>query len=217
MAKPRSILRVMRPAALALLLMAAVAPRPGFAQTAAKPDAVAPVEEFSRQLDALKKSFVELNKRIEESAKTIDRATDPQASRKEIEELRELVGTLLGAVADNGDVAQLGAKALEHARAKQKSLAAETRFSPEQRAFLLRQWDRIARETEAATSELDNARGRFAKVLRTLQTQDDYVAELMEIRQGDEALRVVRDLARQIHEASDMLNNFINTITPPGT
>ena len=25
----------------------------------------------------------------------------------------------------------------------------------------------------------------------------------------------MRDLAKQIHEASDMLNNFINTITPP--
>jgi DNA repair exonuclease SbcCD ATPase subunit len=201
--------------ALAVFLMIAIAPRPGFAQVAQKPDAIAPVEEFSRQLDELKKSFVELNKRIEESAKSIDRATDPQASRKEIAELRELVGSLLGAVADNGDVAQLGAKALEHARAKQKSLAGDTRFTAEQRAFLLRQWDRIARETEAATTELDNARGRFAKVLRTLQTNDDYVAELMEIRQGEEALKVVRDLAKQIHEASDMLNNFINTITPP--
>src|SRR5262249_470581 len=205
------------PAALVALLVMAVAPTPGFAQTAQKPDAVAPVEEFSRQLDELKKSFVELNKRIDESAKTIDRATDPQASRRKIEQLRELVGSLLGAVADNSDVAQLGAKALEHARAKQKSLASETRFTAEQRAFLVRQWDRIAGETEAATTELDNARGRFAKVLRTLQTQDDYVAELMEIRQGEEALKVVRDLARQIHEASDMLNNFINTITPPGT
>jgi DNA repair exonuclease SbcCD ATPase subunit len=221
MSKPRSTPRAwaMRwwPAALVVLLVLAVPPRPGFAQASQKPDAIAPVEDFSRQLDELKKSFVELNKRIEESAKAIDRATDPQASRKEIEELRELVGSLLGAVADNGDVAQLGAKALEHARSKQKSLANETRFTAEQRAFLLRQWDRIARETEAATSELDSARGRFAKVLRTLQTNDDYVAELMEIRQGEEALKVVRDLAKQIHEASDMLNNFINTITPPGT
>jgi DNA repair exonuclease SbcCD ATPase subunit len=203
------------PAALVVLLIIAMPPRPGFAQSSAKSDALTPVEEFSRQLDELKKSFVDLNKRIEESAKTIDRATDPQASRKEIAELRELVGSLLGAVADNGDVAQLGAKALDHARAKQKSLAVDTRYSAEQRAFLLRQWDRIARETEAATAELDNARGRFAKVLRTLQTNDDYVGELMEIRQGEEALKVVRDLAKQIHEASDMLNNFINTITPP--
>ncbi len=219
MSKPRSPMRAWAvrwwPAALALLLVVAVPPRPGLAQESQKPDAVAPVEEFSRQLDELKKSFVELNERIEESAKAIDRETDPQASRKEIEELRALVGSLLGAVADNGDVAQLGAKALEHARSKQKSLAAETRFTPEQRAFLMRQWDRIARETEAATAELDNARTRFAKVLRTLQTNDDYVAELMEIRQGEEALKVVRDLAKQIHEASDMLNNFINTITPP--
>jgi DNA repair exonuclease SbcCD ATPase subunit len=221
MSKPRSTTRAWATrwwaAALAALLVLAVPPRPGFAQAGQKPDAIAPVEEFSRQLDELKKSFVDLNKRIEESAKAIDRATDPQASRKEIEELRELVGSLLGAVADNGDVAQLGAKALEHARAKQKALASETRFTAEQRAFLLRQWDRIARETEAATTELDNARGRFAKVLRTLQTNDDYVSELMEIRQGEEALKVVRDLAKQIHEASDMLNNFINTITPPGT
>jgi DNA repair exonuclease SbcCD ATPase subunit len=221
MSKPRSTTRAwaMRwwPAALALFFVFALPPRPGLAQGSPKPDPIAPVEEFSRQLDELKKSFVELNKRIEQSAKSIDRATDPQASRKEIEELRELVGSLLGAVADNGDVAQLGAKALEHARTKQKALANETRFTAEQRAFLLRQWDRIARETEAATTELDNARGRFAKVLRTLQTNDDYVAELMEIRQGEEALKVVRDLAKQIHEASDMLNNFINTITPPGT
>ena len=219
MSKPRSIVRAWAtwccPAALALLLMMAIPPRPGLAQATQKSDALTPVEEFSRQLDELKRSFVDLNKRIEESAKTIDRATDPQASRKEIAELRDLVGSLLGAVADNGDVAQLGAKALEHARAKQKSLAAETRYSAEQRAFLLKQWDRIARETEAATAELDNARGRFAKVLRTLQTNDDYVGELMEIRQGEEALKVVRDLAKQIHEASDMLNNFINTITPP--
>jgi hypothetical protein len=221
MSKPRATMQVsaMRwwAAALGLVLLVAVGPRPGLAEAEQKPDAIAPVEDFSRQLGELKKSFIELNKRIEESAKAIDRETDPQASRKEIEELRELVGSLLGAVADNGDVAQLGAKALEHARAKQKSLAAETRFSPEQRAFLLKEWDRIARETEAATAELDNARTRFAKVLRTLQTNDDYVAELMEIRQGEEALKVVRDLAKQIHEASDMLNNFINTITPPGT
>src|SRR5262249_44855255 len=146
------------PAVLALLLMTAIPSRPGLAQAAQKPDAIAPVEDFSRQLEALKKSFVDLNKRIEESAKAIDGATDPQASRKQIEELRELVGSLLGAVADNGDVARLGAKALEHARAKQKSLAGETRFTAEQRAFLARQWDRIARAAEAATTEVDTAR-----------------------------------------------------------
>jgi hypothetical protein len=109
----------------------------------------------------------------------------------------------------------LGAKALDHARAKEKSLREDTRFTQEQRDFLLRQWDKLARDTQSATAELDAARARFAKVLRTLQTNDDYVGELMEIRQGNEALKVVRDLAKQIHEASDMLNNFINSLTPP--
>ena len=211
----RGRLAMLWPAALVFLLLAGVAPHPALAQSASQPDSVTPVEVFSRQLNELKRTFVELNKRIAASAKAIDEATDPAASRREIAELRDLVSSLLGAVADNGEVAQLGAKALEHARAKQKGLAADTRYTPEQRAFLLHQWERLARETEAATKELDDARTRFAQVLRTLQTNDDYVGELMEIRQGDEALKVVRDLAKQIHEASDMLNNFINTITPP--
>jgi chromosome segregation ATPase len=203
---------------LALLLACAVPALPALAQsspTSKAGDAVTPVEEFSRQIEELKRTFIELNKRIEASAKAIDNATDPAASRKEIADLRELVGSLLGAVADNGEVAQLGTKALEHARAKQKALAEETRYTPEQRAFLLNEWQRLERETEAATAELDTARMRFAKVLRVLQTNDDYVGELMEIRQGNEALKVVRDLAKQIHEASDLLNNFINAIQPP--
>jgi chromosome segregation ATPase len=178
-------------------------------------DAVAPVEEFSRQLDELKKTFGDLNKRIDSGAKTIDNATDPVASRKQLDDLRAIVSALLGSVADNGEVAQLGAKALEHAHAKEKSLREDTRFTPEQRDFLLRQWEKLARDTQTATAELDAARAHFAKVLRTLQTNDDYIDELMEIRQGDEALKVVRDLAKQIHEASDMLTNFINSLTPP--
>ena len=204
-----------------LCVLIVAAPQPAPAQSpnsgdaASSSDAVAPVEEFSRQIETLKKSFADLNKRIEDSAKSIDGATDPQTSRAQIAELRSIVSSLLGAVADNGEVARLGAKALEHARAKQKALREDTRFTAEQRDFLLRQWDKLARDTEAATAELDGARTRFASVLRMLQTNDDYVGELMEIRQGQEALRVVRDLAKQIHEASDMLNNFINAITAP--
>jgi len=205
------------PAALLFVFIVAIPPRPALAQPADKPDAVTPVEEFSRQLDELKKTFADLNQRIEQSAKAIDGETDPAASRQKIAELRALVSSLLAAVADNGTVSQLGAKALEHARAKQRALSAETRFTAEQRAFLLGQWERLARETEAATKELDEARARFAQELRTLQTSDDYVSELMEIRQGQEALKVVRDLAKQIHDASDLLNNFVNTITSPGT
>ncbi len=88
-------------------------------------------------------------------------------------------------------------------------------FTREQREFLTQEWDRLAQETERATEELENARTRFAKLLRTLQTNDDYVSELLEIRQSHEALKIVRELAREIHEATDMPNNFINAISPP--
>ena len=53
---------------LLLGFVVVAAPRPAFAA----PDAITPVEEFSKELDKLKKSFGDLGKKIDESAKAID-------------------------------------------------------------------------------------------------------------------------------------------------
>ena len=196
----------------AIVLMAASPASLGTAsaQSDGTTDAIAPVQEFSRELDNLKRTFSDLNRRIEDSAKSIDRLQSGEASRKEIEQLRDVVGRLLGEVADNGTVAQLGARA--HAQAKLKSLQRETRFTQAQLQFLIQEWKRLASEIEQATAELEAARTRFSGLLRTLQTTDDYVGELMEIRQSNEALKVIKGLAKEINDASNLLNNFIKSI-----
>ncbi len=61
------------------------------AGSAGSADAVTPVEEFSKQVEEFKKSYPDLNKKIEESAKSIDAITDVETARKEIEELRGAV------------------------------------------------------------------------------------------------------------------------------
>jgi uncharacterized coiled-coil DUF342 family protein len=179
-------------------------------------DAVTPVEEFSKQVEEFKKSYPDLNKKIEESAKSIDAITDVEKARKEIEELRGAVAGMLGAVSDNGPVSQLGAKALAHARAKVKELEQGARFKPDEKDFLLDQWRRLITETERANDDLDNARKEFADLLRTLQTREDFIDELMQIRRATEALSVIRNLTREIRDASDKLKNLIGGIKPPG-
>src|SRR3954469_16262315 len=121
-------------------------------------DAVTPVEEFSRRLDEFKKSIPDLNKKIEESAGSVDRWTDADKARQEIQELRAIVGAALGAVSDNGLVSQLGDKALAHARDKLKALELETRFKTDEKGFLVDQWRKLREETERATDELATAR-----------------------------------------------------------
>jgi hypothetical protein len=92
--------------------------------------ASSPVEQFSRQLEDFQKSVPDLNKSIQESAGAIDSVTDVDKARADIDKLREQVSTLLGAVSDNGPVSQLGIKALDHIRAKLKTLTQEQRFRP---------------------------------------------------------------------------------------
>ena len=204
--------------ALALVVFFAASALPVRAQTeqAAPPDVVTPVEEYARQVEQLKKSYPDLAKRIEDSAKAIDEITDVDKARKEIEELRTIVSNMLGAVSDNGTVSQLGAKALTHARGKLATLEREQRFKQEERQFLVDLWRTLIAETERATDDLDNARKEFAELLRTLQTREDFIEELMQVRRAAEAIKVIRQLTKEIRDASDKLKALINGIKPPG-
>jgi chromosome segregation ATPase len=175
-----------------------------------------PVEEFSQQLEAFQKTVPDLNKSIQDSASTIDTATDVEKARAEINRLRETVSTLLGAVSDNGPVSQLGVKALDHIHNKLKALAQDNRFKPEERQFLIDQWKKLEAQTEGATKELDDARAQFAGLLRTLQDNEDFIGELVEIRQAEKALEVIRQLTHDIRDASAQLNKLIGGIKPPG-
>ena len=139
-----------------------------------------------------------------------------QKARVEIDKLRETVSTLLGAVSDNGPVSQLGVKALDHVRGKLKELSQNTRFRPEERQYLIDQWRRIGDQTESATKELDDARAQFAGLLKTLQENEDFIGELLEIRQAEKALEVIRHLTQDIRNASTQLNKLIGGIKPPG-
>jgi chromosome segregation ATPase len=177
---------------------------------------VSPVEEFSQQLEAFQKTVPDLNKTIQDSAGTIDSATDVEKARAEINRLRETVSTLLGAVSDNGPVSQLGAKALDHIHNKLKSLAQDNRFKPDERQFLIDQWKKLEVQTEGATKELDDARAQFAGLLHTLQDNEDFIGELIEIRQAEKALEVIRQLTHDIRDASTQLNKLIGGIKPPG-
>ena len=176
-----------------------------------------PVEEFSQQLEAFQKSVPDLNKSIQDSAGTIDSATDVEKARAEINRLKDTVSALLGAVSDNGPVSQLGVKALDHIRSKLKALAQDNRFKPEERQFLIEQWKKLETQTEGATKELDDARAQFVGLLHTLQDNEDFIGELLEIRQAEKALEVIRQLTHEIRDASSQLNKLIGGIKPPGS
>jgi DNA repair exonuclease SbcCD ATPase subunit len=182
----------------------------------AKGDAISPVEDFSRELDKLKKSFGDLGKKMDESATAIDEYTDVEKARKEIEDLRGAVSGLLDAVADNGSLAMLGDKALTRARNKLRELEQDTRFKPEERSFLIEQWRRLRDDAARATQELGSARTRFAELLRTLQTNEDFIEELVQIRQAQKVIDIIHQLTSDIRGASDQLQRLIGGIKPPG-
>jgi DNA repair exonuclease SbcCD ATPase subunit len=212
---------IARRALLSLVLLCVIAAA-GITLAAAEPEQPTASEprtandEFSKQLSDLKRTFADLSKKFEDSAQTIDRLSSAEDARKEMEELRDYVSKLLGAVADNGTVWTLGSKALKHAEDKLKSFELETRFKPEDRQFLIERWRELKTATEAAIKELDGARKDFAELLRTLQTNEDFIDELLQIREHKRALEVIHALSDGIRDASDKLKKLLGSIKTPG-
>ncbi len=208
--------RLLAAASMLLALLLLPVPRAVAESPNGAADAVTPGEEFSRQLDELRSNLSTLNKKIEDGAQALDGTTDVTNARKDIEELRASVGVLLGAVADNGVVAELGAKALKRAQDKLAALDHDTRFTPQERQFLVDRWRELKANTEQATQDLEKARGRLVELLRVLQTNEDFIDELVQIRQHEKAIEVIRDLTSNIRNASDDLKRLIGAIRPPG-
>lgn len=209
-------LAVRRLAAVLILGLVAVTARPVVAAEQGAADALSPIDDYAKKVEEFTKSAPELGKKIEETTKSIDGATDAPKAREQIEALRSVISDLLGQVSDNGSVSQLGAKALAHARQKLAEFEHDTRFKPEERQFLIDQWQKLLSETEQATDDLEKARSEFADLLRTLQTREDFIDELLQIRRAAEAISVIRELAGEIRAASDKLRTLIGGIRPPG-
>jgi chromosome segregation ATPase len=182
---------------------------------AAGPSAPVADEEFSRQLGELKKTFGDVGKQIEAGTRSIDSMKSPEKGRAGIEELRAQVSKLLGTVADNGEVARLGEMALARAQHKIESLSQDTRFKPEEREYLVHRWQELKASTESAIKDLDSARRDFAKLLQTLQTSEDYIDELLQIREHEKALAVIHQLTTGIRDASTKLKRLLGDIKPP--
>lgn len=66
-----------------------------------------------------------------------------------------------------------------------------------------------------ATDDLAKASGEFAQLLKTVQIRGDYAAEVLEVENADEMVRVVRNLAGDVRGASEGLKLFIRSLTPP--
>ncbi len=162
------------PLAAAALVAALLVVSAGFARaqdSSAGTAPASPVDEFSKQLEDFQKTVPDLNKKIQESAAAIDSTTDVEKARADIDQLRAEVSTLLGAVADNGPVSQLGGKALAHIQGKLKELSQDTRFSPQERQYLSTQWQQLQTQTEAADKELADARAQFGSLLQSASGQ----------------------------------------------
>ncbi len=174
-----------------------------------------PGDDFVKQYSALKKQLEALGGKIKKSAGEIENLTSPDAARKQINTLQGLIANTLGLVTNNGDVAKLGKRVIDYARSKQKQFESDTKFSPEERAFLQKEWKRVGAQTEAAISELSRARGKLTEMLKTVQARGDFMKELQALKNANKMLEVVKTLAAELRTASAALQNFSRTAKPP--
>lgn len=172
--------------------------------------------DFRGELTKLQGSLEKLNSRIAESVKEIDRLSDPNAARAQIEQMQAYVAEALASVADNGKVAELGRKAVGFAGDKLKQLQA-SKFAGDERATLVEGWQKISTELQGEVDQLGSLRKELSGLLRTIQQRGDFFAELQALDDGKRMLVVVRELAGEIRRTSDSLRTVLRSNGQPGS
>jgi septal ring factor EnvC (AmiA/AmiB activator) len=204
-------------AAMGLAALAAVVPRIALADDDGPP-AVSQTdrEAFRTKLAEIQKLLTDLNSSIGQTSKEIDTLTDPKAARGRIDSLQAAVAAALGAVADNGEIATLGARVLAFERDKIKQLQGSN-FAPDQKQTLLQGWQKLVDDTERATAELGRARTQIADLLKTIQERSDYIAELAQLDDGKRMLEVIRELSSNLRQTSNTLKDLVSAFLQPGS
>jgi len=190
------------------------------AQTEAKSSAEvsAQVEELAKQRADLVSRLKGLKDKIDGASGLINKKADAaDVARSTIEELRAIVSPLLAAVADNGDIAQLAAKALNNAVARKTALERDMRFTPDERQRLVAAWDIRIKATADANAELEKARTKFLQLMYVLQTKEDLIGEWAAIAAHDEVINAVRELTVALNQTSVDVKNFIAFLEGVGT
>ncbi|MDR3374855.1 MAG: hypothetical protein P4L98_14095 [Ancalomicrobiaceae bacterium] len=179
------------------------------------PQVANPVDDFNRAVVEAKKSLGDLSSKIEESSKQIEGLTSTEAARAQVAELQSLIADALGQVADNGKVMTLGQKVVDYARSKEALFDQDTKFSAEERQFLLKEWRRIETEAKRATDDLGSARREFTELLRQVQARSDYIEELQALNNAQQMLDVIKKLAGEVRAASGSMKSLIQSVTAP--
>jgi septal ring factor EnvC (AmiA/AmiB activator) len=204
--------------ALCTALVVAVSPASAQSEPKSSAEVSAQVDELAKQRADLVNRLKGLKDRIDSASSLINKKADAaDVARSTIEELRAIVSPLLAAVADNGDIAQLAAKALNNAVARKTALEHDMRFTPDERQRLVAAWDIRIKATADANAELEKARAKFLQLMYVLQTKEDLIGEWAAIAAQDEVINAVRDLTVALNQTSVDVKNFIALLEGVGT
>ncbi|MBV9859612.1 MAG: hypothetical protein JO038_05865 [Alphaproteobacteria bacterium] len=172
-------------------------------------------DQLANEVRGVTDGLASLSKRIDETGESVKANTDPASARQQIDGLRNAVAELLTKLADNGTAAQLGQTALDHVRRRLAEMQQDTHFAPEQKDRLVREWRRIDKDTEDAVADLDVARKEMVDLLRLLQTNEDYLTALEELRQASENVDAIRKLTVDLRDMAARVRDLHNRINVP--
>jgi hypothetical protein len=189
--------------------------RPALA-VADAPDAISPVEEFSRELERLKKNFADLvGHKIDQSAKAIDSYTDAEKTHQEIENLRAAVSAMLDAVADMAVCRSLAISRWRVPAPNSKTWSRTTVSSPKRSSISSISGGNCATTPRrqpggliphAAILPSCCARCRLMRISSTSSWRC----------QTQKIIEVIHELTHEIRGASDALQKLTGGIKPPG-
>jgi hypothetical protein len=164
----------------------------------------------------LNRNLTSLQEKLQKAKSLVTVSKDSTVPESQRNAFRVTVAALLTAFADGGEVAQLGQQALDFVHQRTAAAQQENNLPAAQKDAIVTRWRRIAAQTEGAVATLEATRKDLSEKLRLLESKQDFVDQMVALRQARRVLDAVGDLADQRQAVSERVKDLLaGKSTPP--
>jgi hypothetical protein len=179
-------------------------------------DPIATVERLSRSIANLKETFSLAASTIEKNALAIDRASEPEAVRRTIGEVRRSVRALIDLTNEDSDLIIQHHIAREQIDDKIKVLSQITSFPEKDRNFLISQWSSLRAEVDNSRHQVYSINHYLKHFARRVDDQGALFNEYLQLRLSGDGYKLMQALASEMRELLSKNSELISSIKIPG-
>jgi hypothetical protein len=164
--------------------------------------------QFQNQYESVTGQLNKIPDDVKKLDEIIQKNKNPENAIEGLQDFRRALSNALSAVVDNGSLEQLSHSYVSFLEKELQNAKNDKHFDDNKRNRIIDGWQKKLTEARNKTSILDKERAELSMMLIDIQTNEDYLVEMLRIDKQAEVIDILDKLVDDLHHESEHLKDI---------